>query len=429
MNALTLWPGLCVFALVIAASWVCVLAIPIFKREIRQDKLNPRFYPQLEGLRGLLAVAVFVHHAVVRFLVLPLTGRWEILNSTFYSQLADGPVLMFFFLTGFLFWSKLLRRPKLDVSSYFMGRIRRITPVYILAMLWLLLLVSIETDFKLRTSLSQLGSSTLRWLLFALAGEPEINALPNTWHLIAGTPWTLAFEWRFYLLLPFLVWFARKPHRCAYLLGLFGGLFWILTRLLVEIGPGSFAHFAAYMRLFAGHLFFSFGVGILVATVHFRCHISPRVVQSSLVSAASIGCLLWVLCFHEAGFFDPVTSLILGSIFLAIVYGNTFWGFLSSRPLLLLGRCSYSLYLCHGLTLSSFILFLTKYKPLSSVSTSFSWTLIALSSLLALGTSLLCYAFVESPFLKPRAPVSLPKAPASSQVRRGPKGYELKSRA
>jgi peptidoglycan/LPS O-acetylase OafA/YrhL len=429
MRAFALWPGLAVFLLVIAASWACVLTIPLFRREIKQDQLNPKFYPQLEGLRGLLAVAVFVHHAVVRFLVLPQTGRWEITNSTFYSQLADAPVLMFFFLTGFLFWSKLLRRPKLELLNYFKGRVRRVTPVYIVAMLWLFLLVSIETGFTIRTSLSELGSSSLKWLIFALAGEPNINGLPDTWHLIAGTPWTLAFEWRFYVLLPFLVWFARKPHRCGYLLGIFGGLFGILTWLLVQMHPGRFAHFLTYMSLFAGHLFFSFGIGILVATVHFHCHTTPKVVQSSLVSAGGIGCLLWILCFHEARFFDPVASLTLGSIFLVIVYGNTFWGLLNSKPLLLLGRCSYSLYLCHGLTLATFVLFLSKYISLRSLSVSISWALISLSSLLALGTSLLCYVFVESQFLTPRSSGSFRKTAMSSQAGAVLKGFEVKSRA
>jgi peptidoglycan/LPS O-acetylase OafA/YrhL len=429
MRAFALWPGLTVFLLVIAASWTCVLTIPRFKREIRQDQIDPKFYPQLEGLRGLLAVAVFVHHAVVRFLVLPQTGKWETTDSTFYSQLADAPVLMFFFLTGFLFWSKLLRRPKLELISYFKGRVRRVTPVYIVAMLWLFLLVVIETGFTLRTSLSALGSSGLRWLIFALAGEPDINGLPNTWHLIAGTPWTLAFEWRFYVLLPFLVWFARKPHRCVYLLGIFGSLCGILTWLLAGMRPGMLAHIAAYMSLLAGHLFFSFGVGILVATVHFRWPTTPKAVRSSLVSAGGIGCLLWILCFHQARFFDPLASLTLGSIFLVIVYGNTFWGLLNSKPLLLLGRCSYSLYLCHGLTLATFVLFLSKYISLGSSPVSISWVLIALSCLLALSTSLLCYVFVESQFLTPRVSGPLHKAAVNSPASGVLQGYEVKSRA
>jgi peptidoglycan/LPS O-acetylase OafA/YrhL len=415
-----------VIALVIAQSWGLVLVVPLFKRELSLDELKPRFFPQLEGLRGLLAVAVFVHHAVVRFLVLPQTGKWQFPNATFYSQLADAPVLMFFFLTGFLFWSKLLRRPKLELLAYFKGRIRRLTPVYIFAMLWLFLLVSIETDFTIRTPLPQLASSSFKWATFTLAGKPDINGLTNTWQLIAGTPWTLAFEWKFYALLPLLVWFARKPHRCAYLLSLFGGLFFVLSSLLGKLRPGSFAHLTDYVNLFAGHLFFSFGVGILVATVRFRWVLAPKVVQSSVVSATIVACLFWVLRFHDAHFFDLATSLLLGSVFLAIVYGNTLWGFLTSRPLLLLGKCSYSLYLCHGLMLASFALFLSRYLSLGSISAGRSWCLIALSSFLVLGVSLLCYAFVESQFLTAGALVPIAGVAERPQILEDVRGYELK---
>jgi peptidoglycan/LPS O-acetylase OafA/YrhL len=238
-------------------------------------------------------------------------------------------------------------------------------------------------------------------MTFTVAGKPDINGLANTWYLIAGTPWTLAYEWKFYFLLPVLVWFAKKPHRCVYLLCLFG-LVLLVAHLFETTETESLTHLTTLISSLAGHLLFSFGVGILIASLRFRWKESSGFVRSSFVSVVGALSVVWIMGFYKVQFFDPVTSAVLGSVFLVITYGNTFWGLLTSRPLLLLGKCSYSLYLCHGLMLTSFVLLLSRYRTLSTITVSTAWFLIGVSSVLVFAVSLLCYTFIESRFLPSR---------------------------
>src|SRR5688500_16089594 len=80
--------------------------LPVFRRLDAAPGTAVR-YGTLDGLRGFLALSVFTFHLVLTrdFLV---TGEWEPPRSRFYSFLGPLGVSLFFMITGFLFWSKLL---------------------------------------------------------------------------------------------------------------------------------------------------------------------------------------------------------------------------------------------------------------------------------------------------------------------------------
>jgi tRNA A-37 threonylcarbamoyl transferase component Bud32 len=61
----------------------------------------------IDGLRGYLAFGVFVHHSIITWIFLR-TGVIDFPPSNFYSMLGQGSVALFFMITGFLFWSRLL---------------------------------------------------------------------------------------------------------------------------------------------------------------------------------------------------------------------------------------------------------------------------------------------------------------------------------
>jgi peptidoglycan/LPS O-acetylase OafA/YrhL len=79
---------------------------PFYKRSVERVALGMQYFPQIEGLRGILALSVFIVHSVSWYFM--LQGQpFHLPTSGFYAQLATAPVTMFFFITGFLFWSKL----------------------------------------------------------------------------------------------------------------------------------------------------------------------------------------------------------------------------------------------------------------------------------------------------------------------------------
>jgi peptidoglycan/LPS O-acetylase OafA/YrhL len=62
----------------------------------------------IDGLRGLLALAVFFHHTAIWHQYL-ITGEWRFPPSRFYANLGPAGVSMFFMITGYLFWSQTLK--------------------------------------------------------------------------------------------------------------------------------------------------------------------------------------------------------------------------------------------------------------------------------------------------------------------------------
>lgn len=407
--------GLLVLAAFPLLAWASLSFLGTARNEIEADLGNPSFLPQLEGLRGFMAASVVVFHGVIVFLAYPRTGVWAEVPSNFYAQLGVAPVLMFFFLTGFLFWSKLLRSPRVALAPYLRARWRRLAPVYGFAMLWLFLLVAVETHFERNTGISTLLRSAGSWLLFTEPGMPDVNGLNDTRLLIAGTPWTLAMEWRFYLLLPLLAWFARKQHRFLYLLAAAFGVYLLCSeQLLRRLHLTQGAGLLEAIHATAGHLVWSFGVGMAVAVLHRRVASQRRFFASSAVSIACLVLAAAVMFRLTPRFLSTPESCLLGLIFFCVASGNTLWKTLSSAPLLLLGRCSYSLYLCHGLVLSSVLFLLRSHAHGPVFSAPHAWELIAVCSVAAFAVSLAVHLWVEAPFLVTRK-TGLPPLPAESR--------------
>ena len=83
---------------------------------------------------GVMALAVFVSHSSIWYFYLR-TGTWDVPPSNVYTQLGQGSVTLFFMITGFLFWSKLLdgRQQPIDWSRLYLSRALRLGPLYLVA--------------------------------------------------------------------------------------------------------------------------------------------------------------------------------------------------------------------------------------------------------------------------------------------------------
>jgi len=77
----------------------------------------------LEGLRGILALSVFAHHSYY-FYHLRQNGSWQDPDTRFWIQLGQPAVELFFMLTSYLFWRKVLdEKGKLGWTSYAIRRV------------------------------------------------------------------------------------------------------------------------------------------------------------------------------------------------------------------------------------------------------------------------------------------------------------------
>ena len=89
-------------------------------------------FNSIDGLRGYLAFFVFLHHASIWYFYLQ-TGKWALPPSNLYTQFGHSSVFLFFMITGFLFFSKLIdgRTQTIDWGKLFVSRLLRLAPLYL----------------------------------------------------------------------------------------------------------------------------------------------------------------------------------------------------------------------------------------------------------------------------------------------------------
>lgn len=185
MDATSLWPAVGVVLLALGTVTLLPSARP------RQASLAHR-YSSLDGLRGYLALAVFLSHSSIWYFYLH-SGVWDVPPSTVYTQLGQSSVTLFFMITGLLFWSKLLngRLEPIDWTRLYLSRVLRLGPLYLVAAACVILVAFCRTGFELEEPPSVVVGQVATWLMFTIPGISPVNGFAETVP-IAGAVWTLS---------------------------------------------------------------------------------------------------------------------------------------------------------------------------------------------------------------------------------------------
>lgn len=334
----------------------------------------------LDGLRGMAALMVATHHAALSRSWL-ITGRWGEAQSPVLQLFAPVGVIIFFMLTGYLFWGKArAMNGKMNAWKLWRGRLYRIAPLYLFSVLIVLLVAAIQTgghwlvleNWKPLLRLLALGA--LSWHNIGQVNLGEYNA---------GVVWTLWYEWVFYLSLPFIAWFAlgRKILGVAMIVY---ALTFIGLWFNFNLQPG---------------LFFILGMlcPVLLEDQTLRSQLQRRV-AAALAISATISC-----CWLCRGYlFTKVPSLSIAGAFFPLFFvaaaGNSFFGFLTHPAIRCLGAMSFSLYLLHGI-MFRLVFRILKTAGLTDLPQLDYWLIIIVT---AIATTLLCaatYRWIEYPFL------------------------------
>lgn len=347
LQRLALDSTLAVLIFAVAVGCACVLDLLLnwlggyFK--LAANPATSKLAP-LEGLRGVLAISVAAHHACCWYFF-SQSGIWSTGGSVIFARLAGFGVMQFFFISGFLFWRKSIKQGKIPLCNFYLSRLVRITPTYYVCIAIALLIGLVSNGLQLQVSWGALLASLLPWLLFTLSGMPSVNNVDLT-RITCGVTWTLALEWTFYLSLPLLGWFCRKTIRLFHYAFLFGALYlagWYLRLPVVHLEHLQNTGF--FIDGFAKFMLIGFGGGILIAQLELRLQSWLRFLLPWR-NWMLLGLYITYLCSPGMLVLDEVL-LLTG--FTLVVQGADIFGFLASRPVRLLGRISYPVYLVHGL--------------------------------------------------------------------------------
>ncbi|WP_343225998.1 acyltransferase family protein [Paenibacillus sp. ACRRY] len=304
-----------------------------------------RYLPGIDGLRAISVLAVIAYH---------LDLKW-----------AQGGLLgvgVFFVLSGYLITDQLLMEWKVNhyvsIWNFWMRRFRRLLP----AMLCMLILVAM---WLLTTDLER---------LLSLKGD-FISSIfyVNNWYLIfhevsyfesygpaspIGHLWSLSIEEQFYVVWPILVLIGLKfaPRRGKLVLLILGLAVLSALAMALMYVPGtdpSRVYYGTDTRSFA--ILIGAALAVMWPSWKLGENISPGA-RTALDLVGALGVLFIIIMFHRMNEYDDalyqfgflLLSLVTALIIAVLVHPASRLGkVLGCRPLIWLGKRSYSLYIWH----------------------------------------------------------------------------------
>lgn len=377
--------GLAVLAALALLTAAILRLFPAIARAVLGND-PPGRMDTLDGLRGILALSVFVHHGIIAHAYFA-GAPWAPPDSHFDNLLGRAAVALFFMVSAYLFWGRVERAGgRLPWGRFFVGRFRRIVPLYLVAVIAFLGLVGSECGWRLQEPFGALLRHVGAWFLFGFGGFPDINGLPQSFTRLS-TLWSLRFEWMFYAFLPFLgVFYARLRWP------------WVVYAAFIALGLSGGDRVM--------YLYFAAGC-ICVRAVQWALA-AERFHQ--LWAWGGLACLVAFVWRFRAieGLAQPV---LMVPVFCAAVLGSGPWSVLRWRPLRFLGHISYSIYLLHNLLLYA-VIKAAGGIVYAQLSQPLLYAAIALMGAGVIVVSTVTYLTVEKPCMAGAGEVRLPAAAA-----------------
>ena len=386
-------PDLLTFLLVaIGCYLIAVVTSQVFVTQVLPKRISSELGNQarfvgLDGIRGYLALGVFIHHYVIFWAYLQL-GKWDAPPHNVENELGRASVAIFFMITAFLFWRRASTTKDLDLRKFIISRLFRIYPLFLLIFSLLCLGVAYKSGWAIHEPITTMSRHIASWFCF---NTPAINGYKDTWMVISGVTWTLRYEALFYISLPFLVAiFLKKNEAWKKILALA-----IVAFLIWHFEPAK-----SIAPAFFGGI-----IAVYWGTDKRRIELLKGR-TGSIIGIASVACVLFLL-------FKPFTLIglaLLTVFFVTISSGNTFFGLLETPFSLWLGEISYSIYLWHGIILWFAMLnVLPRFKAFHLTTAWFvagAFCLTPIVVLLSCATHLL----IEKPFIALGQRIARPKS-------------------
>lgn len=336
-------------------------------------------YASIDGLRGFLAFSVFLHHSCIWFFYLKKSG-WAPPPSNLYAHLGASSVSMFFMITGFLFFSKLIdgKEKRIDWTRLFVSRVLRLTPLYLFAMTLIFILAIYESKGVFNQPIHVVQMDALKWFTFRIFGDkPNLGGVTAGFATLAGVTLTLRHEWYFYFSLPFLALAVRSnPSAPLTILSFLAFLIWRPHEPTV----------------------LAFTSGILAAML-VRNEAVCRLARKHTTSMVALACLVVAVMNYSAPN-KAISIILVGMAFNIIACGNTMFGLLLHPASRTLGEISYGIYLLHSLLLFVAFNFILSPEASRSLTPFFHWSLvIALTPILIFGC-FITFRLIEHPAMQ-----------------------------
>ncbi len=303
--------------------------------------------PALSGLRTVLAVNVMFFHFTPP-------------HPRFLTPVIDNAYVFvgfFFLISGFVMGYNYADRPALSRRQFYLARISRVYPTYLLVLLFSLPFLTQEWQAHTHNKFY------LGLLLTPLALQGWVPSLATFWNTVG---WTVPAEFLLYAIFPFLLLFfarrarwLRSPWRIVtailtlWAIGILPHIAYLSTNPDHLPGPATRYTYAIVLRFIKyDPLMYvcSFSVGILLARLHAMLALAPW--KRALVALTALALLALFFAFGVQRIpYVIIHGALLLPIFSALLIGlagpNWVAGVFSFKPILWLGETTLALYLLH----------------------------------------------------------------------------------
>ena len=357
---------------------LAVMTARILMRFYGAPSENGRF-ASIDGLRGVLAFSVFLHHASIWYFYLR-TNAWALPPSRLFVHLGQTSVELFFMITALLFIRKIsgVSLGGRGWLTLFVHRLFRLGPLYLVAMTVLFVLVAWASHWKANEPLVQIFVEMLRWTVFTIGGNVDINKVQATSVAIAYVPWSLHYEVVFYLALPLLALAIGRKVPIALSLAC------VCMLALVSIKLPE-----------AGRYFYGFAGGA-VAAYAVQFPLLQRFARSRAGSLAVVAFVLAVIVLFDTAY-QPGAMILLTIALTIVACGADLFGILTRPTAFFVGEAAYSLYLLHPLFL--FVTFKIVMARSTDVRSSplLFWSVILILTPLLVSACVMTFRCIERP--------------------------------
>ncbi len=349
--------------------------------------LNSNYFSRIDHIRFLAAtLVVFVHSYT-------LYGGGESDNLFIKFMLSgDTGVSLFLVLSGVLFTIiSDCGRKVIVYKTFIYNRFIRIFPLLIMA--WI-------TAISLSRGTATFSDAMTIFLFSNLQTSPLLSHF--------GQTWTIAVEFQFYLIFPFLAIFLNR-YGIKYIVYL--SIFWVFWRAIIvsiygaQLGSDVYLNNHYYYLTMLGRLD-QFLVGIIFGYIYINF---KDKLKNPIIFISSVFIVFFsIIFFRNSGlWYIPTPYVTSLSYPEAIVWGVFIVSYMAAdfniptiidRSLSKLGEISFSEYILHGIVLYSFhkAIGIIQFSSNSNLNAVINFTVVLIPILFF---SKICFELIEKPFL------------------------------
>jgi peptidoglycan/LPS O-acetylase OafA/YrhL len=360
---------------------------------LRRITTSGNYIPEIDGLRFAAILSVVFFHVPVQ---ISLHGA-EINRFWYVVSHGNRGVQLFFAISGFIlglpFAAHLLQaRKAVRLRDYFLRRVTRLEPPYIVAILIRLPLLLLVMHKPLRY-VTEHGVASLFYLHSLIFGTMSVVNPPA---------WSLEVEIQFYCLAPLLAWsyFRLRPAWLRRTLG----IAFILGAGIVQSALPAFSG-ERYLTLTILNYVQYFFAGFILCDLYLTdWNRIPEHWSWDLISAA-VWCWIFLSGASAMHILLPLATLV---VYIGAFKGRVFRAFFRTPWVSIIGGMCYSIYLTHNLAITGVSYLLHRWLASPSIG-NVAKSLIAYTAVLpsVLLVGLLLYVLIERPCMDKNWPSKL----------------------